>query len=109
MPHILQHIRMHHAAAQNLEPLIALADPDLVADLGVADIDLHRRLGEGEVAGAEAHLHFRHLEEGLAEFLEHPFQMAEMSLLIDDQTLDLMEHRRMGLVRIACDRRGPAR
>ena len=37
---------MHHAAAENLQPLIAFADPDLVADLGVADIDFHRRLGE---------------------------------------------------------------
>ena len=77
---------------------IAFADPDLVAHLGVADIDLHRRLGEGKVAGAEAHLHLRHLEERLAEFLEHPFQMAEMRRLVDHQALDLMEHRRMRLV-----------
>ena len=100
---------MHHAAAENLQPLIAFADPDLVADLGVADIDFHRRLGEGEMARAEAHLHLRHLEERLAEFLEHPFQMAEMGLLVDDQALDLMEHRRVGLVASRCDRRGPAR
>ena len=92
---------MHHAAAENLKPLIAFADPDLVADLGVADVHFHRRLGEGEVARAEAHLHLRHFEERLAEFLEHPFQMPEMSLLVDGEPLDLVEHRRMGLVRVA--------
>ena len=100
-PDILQHVRMHHAAAENLQPLIAFADPDFVANFGVADIDFHRWLGEGEVARAEAHLHLRHFEERLAEFLEHPFQMAEMGLLVDDETLDLMEHRRVGLVAIA--------
>src|SRR5262245_60213421 len=82
-PDILQHIRMHHAAAENLEPLFTLADPDLVADLGVADIDLHGRLGEREVAGAKAHLHPRHLEKRLAEFLEYPFEMTEMGFLVD--------------------------
>ena len=80
---------------------VALADPDLVADLGVADVDLHGGLGEGEVARAEAHLHLRHLEEGFAELLEHPFQVPEMGLLVDGQSLDLMEHRRVGLVRVA--------
>jgi hypothetical protein len=89
---------MHHAAAQNFEPIVALADPKFVADLGVTDIDLHRRLGEGEVARAEAHLHLRNLEEGLAEFLEHPFEMPKMRLLVDRESLDLMEHRRVGLI-----------
>src|SRR5215470_6820827 len=92
---------MHHAAAENLQPLIALSDPDLVADLGVADIDFHRRLGEREVARAEANLDLSHLEERLAEFLEHPFEVPEMSLLVDREPLDLMEHRRVGLVAVA--------
>src|SRR5262249_10699168 len=35
-----EHVRMHHAAAQDLEPAVALADPDLVTDLGVTDIHL---------------------------------------------------------------------
>ena len=64
-PDILEHVRMHHAAAENLEPVVAFADADLVAHLGVADIDLHRRLGEGEVARAEAHLHLRHSKKAL--------------------------------------------
>src|SRR5262249_32797018 len=97
-PDILEHVGMHHAAAENLEPIGAFADPKLVAHLGVADVDLHRRLGEGEVARAESHLHMRHLEERLAELLEHPFQVAEMGLLIDGEPFDLMEHRRVRLV-----------
>ena len=76
---------MHHAAAENLKPLVAFADPDLLADFGIADIDFHGGLGEGEMARAEAHLHLRHLEERLAEFLEHPFEMPEMGLLVDGQ------------------------
>jgi len=77
---------------------IAAADPKFVGNLGVTDIDLHRRLGEGEVARAEAHLHLRYLEEGLAEFLEHPFEMPKMRLLIDRESLNLMEHWRVGLI-----------
>src|SRR6478736_6019082 len=100
-PDILEHVRMHHAAAENLEPLVAFADPDLVADFGVPDVHFHRWLGEREVARAEAHLHLRYFEERLAEFLEHPFQMPEMSLLVDGEPLDLVEHRRMRLVRVA--------
>src|SRR5690349_22567958 len=49
---------------------------------------------------AEAHLHVIDLEERLAEFSERPFEMAEMRLLVDDEALDLVEHRRVRLVRI---------
>ena len=41
------------------------------------------------------------LEEGLAEFLEHPFQIGERRALVDDQAFDLVEHRRMRLVGVA--------
>ena len=40
-------------------------------------------------------------EERLAEFLQNPFQMAEMRTFVDDQALDLMEHRRVRLIGIA--------
>ena len=33
--------------------------------------------------------------------LQHPFQIAEIGLFVDDETFDLMEHRRMRLVGIA--------
>ena len=41
------------------------------------------------------------LEERLAELLEDPFQVAEMRALVDHQALDLVEHRRVGLVGVA--------
>ena len=40
------------------------------------------------------------LEERLAEFFQDPFQVAEVRALVDDQALDLVEHRRVGLVRV---------
>src|SRR5262245_51399845 len=46
-PDVAKHVRMDHAAAENLQPLVACADPDLVADLGIADTDFRRWLGEG--------------------------------------------------------------
>ena len=92
---VAQDVRMHHAAAEDLQPLARLADR-----LGT-DVDFHRRLGEREVRGAEAHLHLVHLEERLAELLEHPLQVTHVGRLVDDEALDLMEHRRVRLVAVA--------
>ena len=41
------------------------------------------------------------LEERAAELLQHPLQVAHVDRLVDHQPLDLMEHRRVGLVGIA--------
>src|SRR5579875_2910404 len=47
-PAIGEHLRVHHPAAEDLEPVAAAAE---FARLAVpADIDLHRGLGEGEIA-----------------------------------------------------------
>ena len=70
-------VRVDHAAAQNLQPVVALAEADLVADAAAADVDLHRRLGEREERRAEAHLHLVDLEEGAAELLQHPLHVAD--------------------------------
>ena len=43
----------------------------------------------------------RHFEERLAEFLQHPLQVGERRRFVDHQPLDLMEHRRVGLVGVA--------
>ena len=74
-----------------------------------ADVDLGGGLGEGEVRGAEAHLHLVDLEEGLAELLQHPLEVAHVGRLVDDEALDLVEHRRVRLVVSRSGRRGPAR
>ena len=95
-----QHVLVHHAAAEDLQPVLALAEADLAARAAALDVDLHRRRGEGEEARPETHADLRHLEERLAELLEHPLQVGERRALIDHQALDLVEHRRMGLVEV---------
>ena len=54
----------------------------------------------GKVRGAEAHAHRVHLEERLAELLQAPFEMAEVRGLVDHQSLDLVEHGRVGGVAV---------
>src|SRR4029079_3699362 len=97
-PAVPDDIGVDHPAAQNLEPVVALAEADLVADALAADVDFERRLGEREEARPETHLHAFDLEEGAAEFLKRPLERADVAFLVDDQALDLVEHRRMRLV-----------
>ena len=108
-PQFLKHIRMHHAAAEDLQPILAFAEADLAAFPRALDVDLGRRFGEGEEGGTKSDLHVSELEEGFAEFLENPLQMAEMAPLIDDKALDLMKHGQVRLVRGRSDRCGPDR
>ena len=98
---------MHHSAAEDFEPVLAFAKADFAALTAALDVDFHRRFRERKKRRPEPHLDALHLEERLAEFLQHPFQIAEIGRSVDDQTLDLVELRRMGLVGI--DAIGPAR
>src|SRR5712675_483684 len=91
-----QHVRMHHAAAENLQPVLTLAETDLSLVAPALDVDLERRLGEREERRAESHVDVIDLEERLAELVQDPFEVAEMRDLVDDEALDLMELRRMG-------------
>src|SRR5277367_2955386 len=43
---ILQHIGMHHAAAENLQPIVAFAETDRALVAPALDVDLERRFGE---------------------------------------------------------------
>ncbi len=99
-PAIAQHVGVHHAAAQDLEPVAALADLHLGARAVALHVDFHRGLGEREEARAEAQRHVGDLEEGLEELLQHPAQLADMARLVDDEAFDLMEHRRVRLVAV---------
>src|SRR6516162_5523597 len=100
-PAIAQHVRMHHAAAENLHPVLALAESQLALFAPALDVGLERRLSEGEEGRTKPHPDLVDFEEGLAGLLQYPFQMAEMRAPVDDQAFDLMEHRRMGLVAVA--------
>ena len=97
---IRQNARIDHARAENLQPVVAGPDLQPAAVTGAADIDLGRRLGEREIAGAEAHRQVVHAEEGAAEIDQAALQVAHMDAVADDQPLALMEHWRMGGVMV---------
>src|SRR5215467_11254508 len=100
-PAIAQHVGMHHAAAENLHPLIALAESDLALVALTLDVELNRRLRERKERRTKTHLDLIDLEERLAEFLQNPFQMAEVGALVDDEPLELVKHGRVGLIAVA--------
>jgi hypothetical protein len=89
---------VHHAGAEDLQPVVALADLERAAFPGTLDVDLGRGFGEGEVRGAEAQSDLVDLEIGAAEFFQHPLQVGHRDVAVDGQPLDLVEHRRVGLV-----------
>src|SRR4029079_11354716 len=102
-----QHVRMHHAAAENLEPVLALAETDLALVAAALDVDLKRGLGEREERRPESHVDVIDLEERLAELVQDPFEVAEVRTLVDDEAFDLVKLRRMR--RIGIDAIGAAR
>src|SRR5262249_32702407 len=83
---VLEHVGMHHPAAEDLEPILALAEPDAVLVAPALDVDLERGFGEREIRRPEAHLDVIDLEECLAEFFENPLEMPEMRLPIDHES-----------------------
>ncbi|OIQ70853.1 hypothetical protein GALL_475300 [mine drainage metagenome] len=98
---------MHHAAAENLQPVLAFAKANLAPVAPALDVHLERGFGERKERGAEAHVDVIDLEERLAELVQDPFEVAEMRTLVDDEAFDLVELRCMRSVRI--DAVGPAR
>src|SRR5215470_4988738 len=95
-----QHVGVHHAAAENLQPVLALAKADLALVAAALDVDLERRLGEREERRPESHVDVIDLEERLAELVQDPFEVTEMRAFVDDEALDLVELRRMRRVRV---------
>src|SRR5690606_36268284 len=91
---------MHHAAAQNFKPVIALAKFNVRAGTVALNIHFHRWFSEGEETWAHAHCHGWYFEESFAEFFQYPFHIGDISRFIDNQPLHLMEHWRVGGIRI---------
>src|SRR5690606_19547089 len=79
--HVVQDVRMHHAAAEDLEPAAGLRP----------DIDLGRRLREREVRRTEAQLDLA-LEEARHELVQERLQVREADAAVDREPLDLREH-----------------
>src|SRR5882762_7573648 len=102
-----QHVRMHHAAAENFQPILAFAEPDFTLVASALDVDFERGFRERKERRPEPHVDVIDLEERLAELVQDPFEVAEMRTLVDDEAFDLVELRRMR--RIGIDAVGAAR
>ena len=88
---VLQHDRMHHAAARDLQPAGVLAHAAArPAAQHTLDIHFHARLGEREVRPAEAHALFR-AEHAPRELGDRAFQIGQADVAADGQPFDLIE------------------
>ena len=97
----LEQGRFDHAGACDLDPPRVAADraAGAVAE-EAADVGLERRLREGEVVRAEAHLALL-AEEGSHHVQQRPLEVGHGDPAVDGQALDLVEHgrvRRVGRV-----------
>ena len=84
---------MYHSGAQDLDPTAALTYTTALAlAFGAGDIDLDRRLGEGEEGGTKFDLGFGTVDL-MSKLLKHTLKVAHGDVFVDDKTLDLMENR----------------
>src|SRR5215831_758249 len=97
---VFEEHRMHHAAAEDLHPSGLLAQP---AALPVAALTLDVHLGGGlgvwEEARAKTRLDLA-VEEALRERVQRALEVRQTDALVDDEALDLREHRRMSRVEV---------
>src|SRR5579883_3474406 len=89
---VAQHHRMNHAGAHDLQPARPLAH---AAPLAAADDAIHvhldARLGEREVAGADANPPFL-AEQPAGEGADRALEVGHRDPVADSQALDLVEH-----------------
>ena len=94
----LQYVGMYHTAAQDLDPAAALAETAaLTAALEAANVHLRTGLCEREMMRTELCLCLR-TEQLFCKLCQGTLQICKGDILIDNQTLDLMEGRRMGCI-----------
>ena len=93
---------MHHAAAEDLQPVVALAEPHLAARAAALDVDLAEGSVNGKKLRAEAHLHVVGTSKNaLQNASSVHFRWPMCDAPVDDQAFQLVEHRRVGLVGVA--------
>src|SRR5262245_45851105 len=99
-PHGLEHRRVHHSGAPELEPagVLARAAAGAAAD-AARDVELAARLDEGEVAGTKPDLHVV-AEESPPHRGARSLEVRKRHPLVDDQRLQLVEHGKVGRVEI---------
>src|SRR4029453_1782856 len=92
---------VHHAAPEKLEPARLLAKPATAAVAALTfHVELCRRLGVRKEAWPESRLD-PGIEELLGERIQCTLQVAQTDALVDDQALNLGEHRRVRRVEVA--------
>src|SRR5437667_9107821 len=86
---------MHHAGSHDLDPARSFAHAAARAlARNTRDVHLGARLDEGKEAWPQASSRL-FSEESFVESVQRSFQVGERDPFIDQQTLHLMEHRRM--------------
>src|SRR6266581_3655200 len=97
----LEHVGVHLTAAGYLKPTGLPAYPAArTAAKYAAHVDFGRRLGEREKRRPKARSQLLVFEELAQEIGENAFEIGEAHRLVDPKTLHLVEHRRVGRVRI---------
>src|SRR5206468_1629570 len=84
---VFEHLRMHHAAARDLQPFLAH-----LARQRTGEINLEARFGVAEVMRAEANPHVA-AEQVLEDELHGAFEVADRDASIDIEPFDLLERR----------------
>ena len=97
---IAQNIGVHHAATQNLQPAVPLANQQLAAFSFALHIHFHRGFGERKIGSAEAQVHLFYLKKGFAKGFQNALEVAHVGRLINHQPLHLVEHGGVSLVAV---------
>ena len=98
---------VHHPGAHHLDPTGLFADPAALALAErTGDIDFRAGLGEREEARSEARFGL-FTKKLVVEDLERAFQVRERDPFIDNQSFDLMKHRRVRRVQVIMSEDAP--
>src|SRR3954462_13276865 len=99
LAHVLEHVGIDLAGAEDLDPALALAQraaravaQEAVVAVEARDVALDARLGEREEVRAQAHAPLL-TEDRARERQQRALEVAERDVLVDGQALDLLELR----------------
>ena len=99
---------MHHAAAEDFEPVAAGADLQLAAGARAADVDFGRGSVNGKCSAGSGPAD-RRGQKTRGRIRSGGPSEDHMGAAVDDEPLDLVEHRRMGRVMVCSERCGRGR
>ena len=79
-----EHLRIHHAAAHDLQPFFLSAFP--------GNVDFRGGLGEREKVRTESHFNIL-AEKFLAKMDQQSLKIGKLDVLVDQKALDLMKYK----------------